>query len=286
VKEIWRSKTILVQLLTVITVSTMPAVEQYIKLHPAIAIAIFAISNIFLRILTKEPIKRPGIGSSLSMIALLLLLASCTTVDQKLKTDEFYKRDMIIEFEGVKSEGFVVLPKRNSYKLRFHAKGKLDLFTLTTCHREITAEKIRGGIFNQVGTEYEMQFTPIEGIETSNCPIFIGGYDEQRGRHSWGAIEIADPSMDLEAQTLCNGEKRNHKGISICQSKEGLIQEISFPEPVRTAFEGSCKMDSPDGKTFLYEMIKGECAFVFMAKDGRMHRLTTLGYEKIIVRGQ
>ncbi len=97
-------------------------------------------------------------------------------------------------------------------------------------------------------------------------------------------IELEDPGYQLDATLDCTGVTLNNKGVSICQSKAGLIQHISFAEEVKTAFDSKCQMATSDNKTFEYVMAKGQCYFVF--KGAQVHRLTTLGYEKILIRGE
>ena len=116
--------------------------------------------------------------------------------------------------------------------------------------------------------------------------MFISAYSK-RGLHSWGFIDFEDIDHDLEARLLCNGKQSYPVGVSVCQSLNGLLQQISFPGEVNYAFSEECKMKTKDNIVFDFEMTNGECVFLFRSKQNKkLHRLTTLGYQEILIRGE
>ena len=194
---------------------------------------------------------------------------------------------MSIESNGRKGVGAIVLPYSAEYNIKIASPGKLDLFTLTTCHREHIKESAgRTGFFGGGGKEVEYVFTPVEGIERGEyaCPIQLGGYEQKKGRHAWGFIDFESPSLELTALIKCNGWTRHSRGVSVCQSREGLIQYIEFNG--QTLAASSCaSTTSDDRKVFRYKAPKGECVIRF--KDlllGDEHRHTVIGYEGILIR--
>lgn len=205
---------------------------------------------------------------------------------QSRSLDDFYKRDLEVCFEGSCGEGVLVVPKKASYNFKIKSKGALDLFTFSTCHREETQEAVGGGWF---GSDKKMDGTyiPMAGIETEYCPAYIGGYDK-KGMHSWGFIDFETDEAKLPAVLMCNGDRVKSNGVSICQSKAGLIQEIRFEKPVTVEFDAAkCKLPkSEDGKIFRFEQPRGECVLAFFSAEGNVHRLTLLGYDKIMIRGE
>lgn len=222
------------------------------------------------------------------LFVMLFVLTSCSSVSQKLDPSRFYKRDMEITINGLKAEGALVVPKAQSYKFNIKSQGRLDLFTFTTCHREQTKEKAgeRGWFADKKRRKFEFFPVPIEANPLA-CPVELGGYEQKKGRHSWGFIDFEHPDLTLTAELSCNGDKRKVKGVSVCQAKKGLIQEIVFAQPVIVAEKNVCIiLKSKDDKTFRFKMPKGRCLFRFLTKTGdkKWHRLTTLGYEKILVR--
>lgn len=215
--------------------------------------------------------------------ALIALLPSCSTVTQKLDPSVYYKRDMSICVGGQCWEGAAVLPEQEAYQLDIKAKGQMDLFTLTSCHRDVSQEKL--------GDHTRVAYAPVPGMEDGGgCPIELGGYEKVKGRHSWGFVDLEDPGAKLPASLKCNGQSVQSRGVSVCQSREGLLESITFPGPVEFAApKGACALPlSKDGLTYVFALSLGECVYAFMerAPEHRIHRLTTIGYQSILIREQ
>lgn len=213
-------------------------------------------------------------------------MISCTSVPQELKKDVFYPRDMTVELEGGHVyPGWGVLPYQDSYKLKVWAKGNLDLFAFTTCHRERIIENAgQKGLFGNK-RYVEQTFAPNKNMELQNyCPIALAGYEKGQGRHSWAFFDIETPDAKLPANVECNGWMIRTNGVSVCQARSGLLQKIVFPEEVLAS--SKCALPKKQGKEFVFPLSVGECVYAFKEKNGtRLHRLTTLGYEEILIRG-
>lgn len=205
---------------------------------------------------------------------------------QGLDENMVYRRDAALKVNGVSADGTFVASRAPKYRIEISTKGNLDLLTITTCHREFSAEKLRSGFFGKNRFEYE--FIPVEGIEdVGGCPLAIGGYEAEKGRHSWAFVDFETPEATLPARVLCNGTDRQSRGVSICQSREGLLERIAFDVPVEVSPDPGCPLPpSIDKKLFEYPVNKGLCVYAFLARDGRFHRLTTIGYEGIVIRGE
>ena len=199
---------------------------------------------------------------------------------------KFYRRDMEINVNGIAGKGVVVAPQANTYEIEVKSSGKLDLFTFSTCHREIIKESAGGGIFgNKKKTKFS--YSPVKGLETGqSCVAIFGGYERVKGRHSWGIVDFEGPDANLPAVIRCNGSEYNSRGVAICQSREGLYQEIEFVNEVITSDKAKCKgLTTKDNKKFRYKTQARNCVYRFMEKaSGKMHRLTTIGYQEILIR--
>lgn len=222
------------------------------------------------------------------LLVIYWLSIGCTSIPQRLDPDLFYKRDMEIRVNGHQGEGVLVIPRASSYNFDIKAQGKLDLFTLTTCHREQTKEHAgdKGWFKNANHRKFEFIPAPLEA-DSLACPVQLGGYERIKGRHSWAFIDFEHPNLSLPAFLNCNGAQYNTKGVSVCQSKTGLLQEIRFTEQVLWPQENTCiKLMSNDEKKFRFKMPKGQCIFRFVTKSGeeRWHRMTTIGYQQILIR--
>jgi len=232
------------------------------------------------------------------VMALLVAIAhisSCSQIpiQQELKSDVFYKRDMIITINGQSFEGTTVVPKAKKYSYHVQSRGELNMFTFQTCHREWTKEsawnvvKVKRRLFwkKKIDVKNQVKFDYVPtALERSYCPVSLGGYEKSLGRHSWGFIDHKTDLEKLPGKVNCNGSEYKSSGVTVCQARNGLIQLISFNDNVKVYSMGSCSLGASEGKIFKYKMPKGRCVFLFQTKTGEKHRLTTLGYEKILIR--
>jgi hypothetical protein len=237
----------------------------------------------------------------MKQIAILLFMfiffTSCSSVQPPFEPESFqrgqYRRDILISGSGFQGHGFLVLPKRSRYTLELKALGNLDLFTFTTCHREITqTDAGYKGKFLGIGKDKrttKLEYEPAAGIEdTGSCPIEIGGYEKEKGRHSWGSILVENEQSTLPSVVKCNGRENQYRGVSACQSREGLIQQIVFASPVAYDLDERCEYKNVkliDGRIFQYQMPEGECLIYFQEKSGekRISEHYDYGYSKIII---
>lgn len=212
-------------------------------------------------------------------------LQACTPGAETEPAEIFYKRDVRITSGGKTFVGAAVLPEQALYDLRMQFAGSLDLFTFTDCHAQWTKEKAgSGGIFapkNRLEFEYRPTFA-----DGTYCPVEIGGYEAIKGRHSWGFLDFKTRREELPAKVECNGSRENRVGVSVCQSLKGLVQRISFDSMVDVNPPEGCGMPLNGAPVFEFPMNPGRCVYAFMEvmPPHRVHRLTTLGYDKILIR--
>lgn len=235
----------------------------------------------------------------LLLVLFSLVLTSCSTVQSPFEPESFkkglYRKDMKLAANSYSGHGVLVIPKSKKYKMNVKAIGKLDLFTVTSCHREITQEdagyKGRFLGFGKDSRLAKMEFIPAKGLEDSgSCPIEFGGYEKKRGRHSWGILVAEHDGATLPSKVHCNGRDAQYRGVSICQSRAGLVQKIEFPTPVVYNLDKACKYTHVkliDGKTFEYRMPEGECLIYFqeIGDSARISEHYDYGYSKIIIEG-
>lgn len=261
--------------------------------------------------------------TNLYIFLLLFIMAGCvTSAVQKLSPMVYYRNDICFVYKPTKEEkkniktfikrfgqttyrdrvfkkdeiefcGVGALPYSPSYDLGVKSFGSMNFFSLTTCHEEATSENRDKGIFKKTG-ETDIKYIPtIE--EKLDCPLFVSAYSKSQ-KHAWGLLVFENPRYKLDATVYCNGYVTEAHGVSICQAKEGLIQEISFPEEVYSSWvvPGAADRKSPcpklsewtikDKKTYQFKMPPRECIYGFMTRDKKIHQLHTVGYEDIIIR--
>ncbi len=209
---------------------------------------------------------------------------------QKLDPDYFYRRDLPICLgDDVCYEGVTVLPRRSSYEFDIAPKGdaNIDLLLVTSCAREESFEKTASGwwIF-QKKNRFKYFYNPLEGLEDDgDCSLTISTFEKDKGRHAWSRIVFEHPKYALPATLYCNGQVIKANGVSICQSKVGLRQQIKFPERVMIEADKGCPMPVK-GSSSAYEWGMGdrECGYTIRGESGKLHSLLTLGYSGVLVR--
>lgn len=216
----------------------------------------------------------------LLLISVNFCLMGCASTQQKLDPLIYYKRDMQVEVNGFKGEGTLVVPKSNDYRIRAKFRGKGDLVTLKTCHREQEMEKL--------GWRETLNYVPNKGLEDDGkCYLELAAFEHKKGRHSWVLVDFESDLFKLPALIKCAGSTYNSRGVTICQSKEKLVQQIIFPEPVELSEKAKCyaKIEKPVSNIWEFHTPNRECTFIIRGKEsGRFHKLTLIGYEKIIIR--
>ena len=210
------------------------------------------------------------------MVLALSLTGFGAAPRQQLDPNKIYRREIQLEVNGLKGEGVLVALKSSKYVIKGKSKNDFDLLTISTCHRDFKAEKL--------GNEFEYEYEPVSGLEDmGGCPLRISGFDA-KGAHSWGLVDFEDDLAKAQATLKCNGVIREAHGVSVCQSREGLIQEIKFMISMRISPDQTCPMPlASDEKTFQFPIAPKECVYAFMSLDGQIHRLTTIGYQGILL---
>lgn len=209
----------------------------------------------------------------------------------RVSSGAVYKYDITGSVNGSAFDGVGVIPYSADYKMDIVSKVEVDLLTVTSCHRDFSVESaIKLGWF-QSKKGYSYDYNPSIGIENSgSCLVRIGAYNRDKGQNAWGIIDFETPEATLPATNYCNGASIKANGVSICQSKTGLIQRIVFDVPVTTAqvsLDSKCHMTSKDQMTWEYQLPAGECVIAFreLAAPNRIHRHTTVAYTDVLIRG-
>jgi hypothetical protein len=216
----------------------------------------------------------------------LFLLLGCATVSQPLDSRKAYRRDLPFEHAGRKFDGVGVLPRANSYDLSLKPQSDLDVLLLKSCHREIVVEKASGGgLFGK--KSFSFQYAPVRYIEdTGICPMKIEALESGTNQYSGALIDFEGPGFTLPYRLYCNGSYASVNGVGICQARSGTNQVLAFDEPVRFAPPQPERCALPKLIDGHYELaiVSGECAYMFDTKAGKIGRLTTSGYDDVVLR--
>jgi len=210
------------------------------------------------------------------------MLTGCASAPvQQLDPKVYHERSLKFFVNGIEYDGIAVLPERDSHTIKFKAFGDHDLFVLRTCGREVRFEK-EGGTFKYV-------YTPTDGVERkAQCKISVASIDD-RGRHGWASIYLDSKAYTHAGLLKCNGKQSNTSGVSACQSKQGLITEISFKSKTIAA-KNKCGVPSGvSAKVYQFKTPNRECSVVFMGidkVDGKRprHLMHLTGHESSYMR--
>lgn len=223
-----------------------------------------------------------------------MLLGGCASVTPPLDPKVTYRPNMKIHVGDVDYDGATVLPhpamslprvgvtagdpQKSKITFELSGKGKFDLFTAETCAREDSAEKL--------GSDTEYVFNP-SPLEASYCPLEFSGFD-QKGRHSFGFVDFQDSDATLPAVVDCNAKAKHYPGVSVCVLKATKELRLTFAEPVKYSPDDGCAFaelsELPNVVWFAAK--PGKCVYAFKGDSGRLHRLTVIGYEKILLQEQ
>lgn len=194
----------------------------------------------------------------------------------------FYQRD--IKINNISGAGVITIsPQMN---IKFIAPEKIDLIVITTCHREMTQENLKK-------YDFTYNYTPNDIELNDVCPMYISTFDSKKGKNGWGYIDFQDKKTILEADIDCNGYAWHSYGVTVCQTRQGLVQRIKFNEPTIAGISTTAKQTGEpcnqpvkiDEKTYELIPAKGFCVHAFLGmSSGKSHRITTIGYEDILVR--
>jgi hypothetical protein len=223
------------------------------------------------------------------LFILLLTINGCSIL-QVQKAEELakktYRKSLKFEVEEKIYEGIAVLSYKNCHNITFRPEDKMTFFIFQTPHRDEPMEKPKTGWFSN---KVEYKFCPQLGIEDQGySPLEVAALNEKQKFDSFAFIVFRDirPEISLTANLKCNGKFKTYDGTSVCQTAEGLMQQIYFNQQVITSEPnaGCFKPESKDGIFWNIKVSEGECPYYFTArekhKNGKRlsHLLTTIGY--------
>lgn len=190
--------------------------------------------------------------------------------------------DLEVSVNGRPSRGMGVAQREAwpVYDIRVRAPEKVELVTLTTCHREQT--------FTKQDREFSIRFTPSNFEDRVYCPARISAFSPSFV-YAGGFLDFEDNRTRLPAEISCNGLSYGSGGVSVCQSRAELAQQIRFDLDVDAGTPGDAKCPPvkvlDPMRRFEIRLGEGLCVYAFRERNEprRTHRLTTYGYQEFIV---
>lgn len=240
------------------------------------------------------------------LILFAFILSGCASLlgTPVMSTKLTYERDIVMDVSYVKDgkwagplriTGMGVMYKSSHYKVKVYPPGKADMITLASCHRtKKTPNPKKKGGWRQAGY-YEFSIPVADTVDGENSCFFdVGVFEKEKGRHAWGTIAFEDPSFyKMKALTKCNGRHKQYDGVSVCQAKEGSIQQYEFDRLVAPSESPGCEIVNfdyprPSSKVWKFIMPKGACEVEFYDIENpltQIHRASLVGFDIIPIRG-
>lgn len=193
-----------------------------------------------------------------------------------------YRADLTLTIGEKTFEGMAVAKLNGPVQIKIDSRIKLNYLTINSCGREDVFRQTARGWFGQVGKSFTYEYNPTKTEMSGVCPLYIKAFDSS-GLASWGYVAfLSDES--LESKIECNGVGQNFQGITVCQTRAGLEQALSFKDTIELFEAGeNCQMKRVDDKNFSLRGNPGFCEATFYANK-KWARLVFLNYEKPLIR--
>lgn len=221
---------------------------------------------------------------------LLLALAGCSTVNEALKEPvKNYAPTMKITVDGVPFMGIAVTRiKPGVNPITIESPVKYDALLVESCGRFDQVRRDKPDSLFGLGAGKSKPYTyPYEpkGSEIDRaCTVSFEAYDYANALADWGIV-VYSTDTDLYGYMICNGRGvQFFEGYSVCASKEGLEQTLSFKVDTEFTADKSCNMVKVDPLTYKLRPTLGICQAVFLDKDGHRHRLLMRAAKRPIIK--
>lgn len=203
-----------------------------------------------------------------------------------------YRADLQIAVDGGLFDGIGVTLSKGSTTIDITSQIHIDRVEVETCSRQDVCQNgkpcsavfnVDSGWWGSSGKHMTYEYTPSAVERTESCPIYFRVYDKA-ALAAWGYLAFRN-GEELPATFTCNGIDWRFSGHSVCQTKSGLIQRISFAQDVEDydADQG-CNMKKIDKRTFELRPALGLCTGKFLAND-KWHGMDVIAYDETLIRG-
>ena len=225
----------------------------------------------------------------------VLLFSGCATVDPEVpQIEALYQHELMVKVNGLAIRGFGVVPLADKYHVLVIPEGKIDRIIIRTCHRELVFDKPEQGFWNRLtqNNVFTTEITRTPDIEdVASCAMEIDVYEERKKRSGWAVVDFEDrrPEVSLPFHVKCNGDSYSFaRGVGVCQSAIGLVQQVIFTEPVLAESVDCPGVFSDKAEAvWFFQMPKGKCTVYFGARRKHANgmrmkaRLNLLGYTHV-----
>jgi hypothetical protein len=243
----------------------------------------------------------------LGLLAFALSLSACaafpkmidtlfgTTREPATETPLYtYRSDLVLGVNSKTFDGVAVTAAQDALYIDVTSVINLDRVEFESCARQDVCQngkncssnfyRMDTGWFGKPGQHMIYYYQPNEVERKGSCPIYIRVFDKQ-ALAAWGFLAFRAEDETLQAHFSCNGFMWKYAGHSVCQTKAGLIQQISFDEDIEeSSVDESCHITRLNARAFELRPDRGLCTGKFYA-NGKWHGLDLIAYAQVLVRG-
>ena len=213
-----------------------------------------------------------SVAKIILLMVLWTLLHSCGH-RPSFQLEKTYRKDLRFSDSAGTHEGTYIASVKDRHHFRLLFREKPRLVKIRSCHREI--------VYENPGKSLDFTYSPEAGLEDKIDPCFLEFASFSASGYNQTALVDFRRDETLEAMLTCNGERSIHQGVSICQSREGLLQRLEFDAPVSADGLASCPKLVGNAQTFIFPISMGICLYFFY--DGtKFHKLVTFGYDDVL----
>lgn len=188
-------------------------------------------------------------------------------------------------------DGVGVVAAADKYDIHVESQIRLDRIEVETCARQDVCQndkhcppsfEVESGWWGNPGKRMVYHFIPSAIEAEGSCPIFIKVFDKA-ALAAWGFLAVRKDET-LSGLFVCNGQSVLYPGHSVCQTKAGLIQRLSFEIPIEDfEVDRQCGLKKIDEKNFELRPELGLCTGKFYA-DKRWHGIDIIAYDEVLIR--
>ncbi len=210
-----------------------------------------------------------------------VFLSGCADTHTKtLKPYYAYRAEMLFTFGGNTYEGLAVTKLTGPIDIQIYSPITLNRVEISTCSRHEVIRNTTKGWFDSVKNTMVYRYIPTAYELEGHCPIHFQAFNDHVQK-AWGMIAFRN-DQTMPARMDCNGVGWSFSGISMCQTKAGLEQQLVFKSPTEFEATPECKIETTDKLKFQVRSTVGWCKATFT--DGKeFHDLIQLGYEEVTV---
>lgn len=206
---------------------------------------------------------------------LSLLLCSCQATAQTRHTSKNTNRASIsFNIDGKDYTGIAEVERKIVHTIKFFIPDDTIKFMITTCNREEIPLKFKDNKY------YIYNYIPLRGVEDTGSCFLTATTITDAGVTDKAIIDFFN-NLDIQATMGCNGVQSVVKGAAICQSRQGLLQILSFTEDVIIVTQDGCPLPIADKSNYQFMTSKGFCSYLITNKAKQQFRFLTYGYTAV-----